>query len=178
MDKGTITEYFSAEKIQQRVRELAEQISNEYQDLKEPLVLIGVLKGSVIFLADLCRHMTIPVELDFIGVSSYGMETKSSGVVQITQDLSRPIHDRHVLLVEDIVDTGLTAQYLFENFESRKPASMRLCTFLHKPAKSKIDAELVHFVGFAIEDEFVIGYGMDLAEKYRNLPYLGVFSKN
>lgn len=173
MNNPTITEFISSDKIQQRVKELALEVSAHYINLKEPLVLIAVLKGSVIFLADLCRHMTIPVELEFIGVSSYGNETKSSGVVQITQDLSRPITNRHILLVEDIVDTGLTAKYLFENMQSRKPASVALCTFLHKPAKSQVELD---FVGFTLDDQFVIGYGMDLAEKYRNLPYLGLFS--
>lgn len=169
-----ISEYISEEKIQERIKKLAAEIDEHYAKISEPLVLIAVLKGSVIFMADLCRHLKIPVELEFMGVSSYGLETKSSGVVQITQDLARPIKDRHVLLIEDIVDTGLTAQYLFDNLELRKPLSVAMCSFLHKPSKSTMT---VDFVGFSIDDEFVIGYGMDLAEKYRNLPYLGIVSE-
>lgn len=169
-----ISEFISAKKIEERIKELAQELDEHYKDLSQPLILIGVLKGSIIFLADLCRYLKIPVELDFMGVSSYGMETKSSGVVQITQDLTKPIHDRHVLLVEDIVDTGLTAQYLFDNLSTRKPASVKLCSFLHKPSKSNSS---VDFVAFSIPDHFVIGYGMDLAEKYRNLPYVGVVTE-
>ena len=163
----------SASEIQDKVKELGEKISNKYRDLKEPLILVGVLKGSFLFLADLCRAIDIPVEIEFMGVSSYGEATKSSGVVQITQDLTRPIQGRRVLIVEDIVDTGLTAQYLLKNFETRKPASVEFCTLLEKPSKNVLGIR-ADYIGFSIEDEFVIGYGLDYKGVYRNLPFVGV----
>lgn len=161
------------EQIANRIKELGAQISSQYEGLKEPLILVGVLKGSVIFLADLCRAIDIPLEIEFMGVSSYGDATESSGVVQITQDLTKPVAGRHVLLVEDIVDSGLTAKYLFQNLNSRDPASLGLVSLLEKPGKSQGSVE-VKFCGFQIEDEFVVGYGLDLAGVYRNLPYVGV----
>ncbi len=169
----TVNVLISKEQIEQRVAELGAEISKRYADLKEPLILVGVLKGSFIFMADLCRQITIPVETDFIGVSSYGEETKSSGVVQLTQDLTKPIKNRAVLIVEDIIDTGLTVKYLFENFKAREPASISLCALLEKPSQNQ-GTIAIDFCGFQISNQFVIGYGLDLAQTMRNLPYVGV----
>ncbi|MEI6789679.1 MAG: hypoxanthine phosphoribosyltransferase [Myxococcaceae bacterium] len=169
----TVKTLLSAEKINQRIAELGQEISTRYADKKEPLILVGVLKGSFIFLADLCRQISIPVEIEFMGVSSYGEATTSSGVVQITQDLTRPIKDRDVLLVEDIVESGLTAKYLLDNFKTREPFSLSFCSLLEKPAQNK-GTITIDFCGFQIPDDFVVGYGLDWAQKMRNLPYVGV----
>lgn len=169
----TIRVLLSKEEIEKRVATLGQEITKKYADLEEPLILIGILKGSVIFLSDLCRAISLPVELEFMGVSSYGDETESSGVVQITQDLTRPIKGRHVLLVEDIVDTGLTAKYLLKHFRTCEPASVGMCALLEKPAKS-LGLISIDFLGFSIPDDFVVGYGLDFAGIYRNLPHVGI----
>jgi hypoxanthine phosphoribosyltransferase len=162
----------SAEEIAKRVRELGAQISQDYGDRR--LVLVSVLKGSFVFTADLARAIDIPnVRIEFLGVRSYGEGTSTSGVVQITQDLVKPIEGEDVLVVEDIVDTGLTIAHLLELFRTRHPASLKVCSLLHKPARTKIEVP-VHYLGFTIEDRFVVGYGLDWAERYRNLPYIGV----
>lgn len=164
----------SQSEISERVAALGEEITEAYKDKPEELVLIGILKGSFVFLADLARAIDLPISVDFIGLSSYGDSTKSSGVVRLTQDLSKPIEGKHVLIIEDIVDTGLTMKYLLENLETRNPASVKLCSLLEKPenntAKIKVD-----YLGFSIPDKFVIGYGLDYAEKYRNLPFVAVW---
>ena len=167
-------ELISAEAIATRVAELGAQITAEYRPLieKTDVVVIGVLKGSVIFMADLVRHIALPILVDFMGTSSYGDETKSSGVVQITQDLSKPIEDKHVILVEDIVDTGHTVHYLLANLATRRPASLRLASLLHKPARQEREVK-IDYLGFTIENKFVVGYGLDVAQQYRNLPYIG-----
>ena len=157
---------FSAEKIAKRVKELGEQIERDYQE--KDLVLLGVLKGSYIFMSDLGRAIDLPVSIDFIGLSSYGEATESSGVVKITSDLTRPIERKHVLIVEDIVDTGLTMRYLLDNLATRRPASVKLCTLLHKPSRARTRIP-IDYLGFEIEDHFVLGYGLDFAERYRNL---------
>lgn len=157
------------EQIQQRVRELGSAITRDYEGCE--LVMVGVLKGAAIFLADLCRHVKVPLSIDFLGLSSYGDSTKTSGVVQITQDLTQPIIGKDVLVVEDIVDTGLTLHFLIENFRVRKPRSLRVCTLLHKPSNTIREVPL-DYVGFTIEDRFVVGYGLDYEQKYRNLPYI------
>jgi hypoxanthine phosphoribosyltransferase len=162
---------FSTEKIGQRVRELGAQIERDYQG--KELVLLGVLKGSYIFISDLARAIDLPLSVDFIGLSSYGEATEASGVVKITSDLSRPIEDKHVLIVEDIVDTGLTMRYLLDNLATRHPASVKLVTLLHKPSRSRTRIR-IDYLGFQIEDRFVVGYGLDAAEKYRNVPFIGV----
>jgi hypoxanthine phosphoribosyltransferase len=169
-----IEELISAEAIAKRVRELGTQLAADYGGFTETneVVVIGVLKGSVIFLSDLIRAMNIPVFLEFIGISSYGDATTSSGVVQITQDLSRPIEGKHVIVVEDIVDTGHTVHYLLENLRTRRPASMKLCSLLHKPTRAEREIH-IDYLGFTIENKFVVGYGLDWAQKYRNLPYIG-----
>lgn len=169
-----IEELISADAIAKRVRELGNQLTADYRPFTETneVVVIGVLKGSVIFLSDLIRAMNIPVFLEFIGISSYGDATASSGVVQITQDLSRPIEGKHVIVVEDIVDTGHTVHYLLENLATRRPASMKLAALLHKPARAEREVH-IDYLGFTIENKFVVGYGLDWAQKYRNLPYIG-----
>jgi len=171
--KHKIDILISDKEIATRVQELGKDISQFYASINEPLIVVGVLKGSVIFLSDICRNLDIPVEMEFIGVSSYGNATKSSGVVQITQDLTTPVVNRHVLLVEDIIDTGLTARYLIDNITSRKPASIKFCSLLEKPEKNQ-GKITIDFLGFSIADEFVVGYGLDYAGLYRNLPYVGV----
>lgn len=164
----------STEQIAARVKELGAQIAKEYKDRN--LVLVVVLKGSFIFAADLCRAIDGHLRIDFLGVRSYGEGTESSGVVQITQDLSRPIAGEDVIIVEDIVDTGLTIAHLMDLFRTRGPRSVKVCSLLHKPARARV-AVNVDFLGFTIEDKFVVGYGLDFAEKYRNLPYIGVVER-
>lgn len=161
----------SAEEIAQRCAELGAEITHDFKG--ETLLVIGVLKGCFVFLSDLVRHIDLDCGIDFLGVSSYGSRTKSSGVVRTTHDLSVPIKDRHVLLVEDIVDTGLTMKYLIDNLQTRQPRSISVCSLLHKPSNQQIEVPL-HYIGFTIPDAFVIGYGLDYDESYRNLPYIGV----
>jgi hypoxanthine phosphoribosyltransferase len=159
------------EQIRKRTIELATQITQDYK--KEEPVFVGVLKGSILFFSDLVRHIDLPLEIDFLGASSYGKQTTSSGVVRITLDLSYPVTGRHVVLVEDIVDTGNTLSYILDGLKLRKPASLKVCTLLLKPEclKKKVP---VDYVGFEIPNKFVVGYGLDAAEKYRNLPYIAV----
>ncbi len=165
----------SAEEIAARVKELGAQIARDYAGRE--LVLVCVLKGSFVFAADLARAIDLPLRVDFLGVRSYGEGTESSGVVQITQDLSRPIEHEDVILVEDIVDTGLTIAHLIDLFRTRQPRSVKVCSLLHKPARARV-AVNVDYLGFTIEDRFVVGYGLDFAEKYRNLPYIGVIERS
>jgi hypoxanthine phosphoribosyltransferase len=157
-----------------RITELAEEVSTDYAD--RDLLLIGVLKGAVFFMADLMRQITVPCEVDFMAISSYGGSTDSSGVVRILKDLDINIRDRDVLVVEDIIDSGLTLQYLMRNLSSREPASLEVCALLTKPARREIEVP-VRYVGFEIPNHFVIGYGLDYAERYRNLPYVGVLNE-
>lgn len=159
------------EQIAARITEIGEQISADYAG--KEILMIGVLRGAVIFMADLARAITVPVALDFMAVSSYGTSTTSSGVVRILKDLDEAVQGRHVLVVEDIVDTGLTLNYLLDNLKSREPASIKLCTLLNKPDRRKAEVN-IDYNGFNIPDEFVIGYGLDYAEKYRNLPFIGI----
>lgn len=154
-----------------RVRELGEQISADYAG--KEILMVGVLRGAVIFMADLARAIDVPVAIDFMAVSSYGASSKSSGVVRILKDLDESVENKHLLIVEDIIDTGLTLKYLLENLESRKPASIKLCTLLNKPSRRKAEVK-IDYNGFDIPDYFVVGYGLDYAEKYRNLPFIGV----
>ncbi len=165
-------ELISVDAIATRVAELGAEITRDYVDRTEDVVVIGVLKGSVIFLADLARHIAAPIILDFIGISSYGDATVSSGVVRITQDLSRPIEGKHVIVVEDIVDTGHTVHYLLENLATRRPASIALCSLLHKPERSEREIK-IDYLGFTIPNKFVVGYGLDISQQYRNLPFIG-----
>jgi hypoxanthine phosphoribosyltransferase len=159
------------DKLQSRIRELGAQVTRDYAG--RDLVLVGVLKGSFLFMADLCRAVDLPLAVDFIGLSSYADATETSGVVRITSDLTKPIEGKDVLVVEDIIDTGLTMKYLLENLETRHPRSVKVCALLHKPARQKTPIE-IHYLGFTIPDAFVVGYGLDYAEKYRNVPFVGV----
>ncbi len=159
------------EPLQARIAELGAEISREYDG--RDLLLVGVLKGAVFFMADLMRELTIPCEIDFMAISSYGAATDSSGVVRILKDLDTNIAGRDVLVVEDIIDSGLTLSYLMRSLKARKPASLEICALLTKPERREIDVP-VKFVGFEIPNKFVIGYGLDFAERYRNLPYVAV----
>ncbi|WP_025693290.1 hypoxanthine phosphoribosyltransferase [Paenibacillus zanthoxyli] len=161
----------SEEEIQQRIKELGAKLSDAYEG-RNPLV-ICVLKGAFIFMADLVKVITVPVEMDFMAVSSYGAATKSSGVVKIIKDLDVPVDGRHVLIVEDIIDSGLTLSYLIKLLRNRNAASVSVVTLFDKPAGRTVSLE-ADYIGFVIPDEFIVGYGLDYAEKYRNLPYIGV----
>jgi hypoxanthine phosphoribosyltransferase len=158
-----------------RVAELGAEVSADYEG--RDLLLIGVLKGAVFFMADLMRHLTVPCEVDFMAISSYGDATDSSGIVRILKDLDINIEGRDVLVVEDIIDSGLTLSYLIRNLESREPSSLEVCALLTKPSRREIDVP-VRYVGFEIPNKFVVGYGLDFAERYRNLPYVGVLDEH
>jgi hypoxanthine phosphoribosyltransferase len=166
----------STDTIAERVRELGEQITKDYEG--HNLVLVCILKGSFVFAADLMRAITMKnCRIDFLGVRSYGEGTSSSGVVQITHDLSRPIEGEDVVIVEDIVDTGLTLAHLLDLFRTRNPRSVKVCSLLHKPARSRVDVK-IDYLGFTIEDKFVVGYGLDWAERYRNVPFVGIVERD
>ncbi len=156
----------TSEEIQDKVRELGEHITDDYRG--EDLLLVGILRGAVVFLSDLMRHLELSCEIDFMDVSSYGTETTSSGVVRILKDLEENITGRHVLIVEDIIDTGLTLSYLLRILRARNPASLEICTLLSKPSRRQADID-VKYLGFEVPDEFVVGYGIDFAGRYRNL---------
>ncbi len=160
---------FSKEQLEQRVSELGKQISKDYEG--KTILLIGILKGSVPFMADLMRHIDGDVEIDFMSVSSYGSSTKSSGVVRILKDLDKSIEGKDVIIVEDIVDSGLTLSYLKKHLLDRKPASLKICTLLDKPARRQVELT-PDYCGFEIEDKFIVGYGLDFDQKYRHLPYI------
>jgi hypoxanthine phosphoribosyltransferase len=162
---------FTETQLRTRVEELAHQIEQDYAG--KEIMLISVLRGSFIFVADLCRAIHLPCTLDFMAVSSYGKSTATTGQVQITKDLSEDISGRHVLVVEDILDSGNTLHYLLQLLQHRHPASIRLCTLLDKPDR-RVKPVDIHYTGFTIPDAFVVGYGLDYAEKYRNLPYVGI----
>jgi hypoxanthine phosphoribosyltransferase len=164
----------AAEDLQRRVRELGGEISRDYAG--RSLLLVGVLKGAVFFLSDLMRFIEIPVEVDFMAVASYGSATDSSGVVRILKDLDVAIEGRDVLIVEDIVDSGLTLQYLMRNLGSRNPRTLEVCALLTKPERRKVDLP-TRYVGFEIPDRFVVGYGLDYAERYRNLPFVAALDR-
>ncbi len=174
-DDGVIGDILvGAEELQRRVGELGAEISRDYAG--KDLVLIGVLKGAVFFLSDLMRYLEVPVEVDFMAVASYGSATKSSGVVRILKDLDASIEGRDVLIVEDIVDSGLTLQYLLRNLAGRNPRSLEVCALLIKPERQKVDLN-TRYVGFEIPNRFAIGYGLDHAERYRNLPYVAALKE-
>ena len=161
--------------LSSRVAELGAEVSADYQG--RDLLLIGVLKGAVFFMADLMRHIAVPCEVDFMAISSYGDSTDSSGIVRILKDLDINIEGRDVLVVEDIIDSGLTLSYLMRNLESREPASLEVCALMTKPARREIDVP-VRYIGFEIPNRFVVGYGLDFGERYRNLPYVAVLSQD
>jgi hypoxanthine phosphoribosyltransferase len=174
LDRAVGEILIDADSLRGRIAELGEEISSHYAG--RDLLLIGVLKGAVFFMADLMRHLTVPCEVDFMAISSYGDSTDSSGIVRILKDLDINIEGRHVLVVEDIIDSGLTLSYLMRNLESREPATLEVCALLTKPARREIDVP-VRYVGFEIPNKFVVGYGLDFAERYRNLPYVAVLSQ-
>jgi hypoxanthine phosphoribosyltransferase len=171
LERGVGEILIEPDALRARVAELGEEISEAYTG--RDLLLIGVLKGAVFFMADLMRHLTVPCEVDFMAISSYGAATDSSGVVRILKDLDINIEGRNVLVVEDIIDSGLTLSYLMRNLEAREPATLEVCALMTKPDRREIDVP-VRYVGFEIPNRFVIGYGLDFAERYRNLPYVGV----
>ena len=160
----------SEEQIQVKIAELAEQIARDYAG--KEVLLVGVLKGAVLFMSDFARALQLPTQMEFMAVSSYGSATSSSGIVRILKDLDRDITGKHVLVLEDIIDSGLTLSWLLKNLQSRNPASLEVCALLRKPEAVKIDVP-VRYVGFEIPNEFVVGYGLDYAERYRDLPYIG-----
>src|SRR3954451_14763871 len=162
----------SEEDLQRRIKELGEQITKDYTG--RPPLLVGVLKGAFMFMSDLARAIDLPVEFDFMAVSSYGVATKTSGVVRIVKDLDLDLTDRHVLIVEDIVDSGLTLNYLRRNLQARRPASLEVCALLVKDGMQKVEPDL-RYVGFRIPGDFVVGYGLDVGARYRNLPYLAKY---
>ena len=165
---------YSEQDIRQKVEELGKQISSDYKG-KNPL-LISILKGGVVFLADIMRAVSIPVEIEFMGVASYGNSTKSTGVVQITKDCNIDISNRHVLIIEDIVDTGLSLNYILRYLQGKNPRSLRICVLLDKVDTHEPDIEMA-YKAFDVPDEFIVGYGLDYDEKYRNLPYIGILKK-
>jgi hypoxanthine phosphoribosyltransferase len=164
----------SSEDLQRRIGELGAEISRDYDG--RDLVMVGVLKGAVLFLADLMRHLTVPCEIDFMAVSSYGSETDSSGVVRILKDLDAPIEGRDVLIVEDIIDSGLTLHYLMKNLRARNPGTLEVCSLLTKPERRRVDLP-IRYVGFEIPNRFAIGYGLDHAQRYRNLAYVAALNE-
>ena len=171
MDKDIQEVLFSQEQLARRVDEIAEEISRDYAG--KEIMLVSVLRGSFIFMADLCRRIKVPCTVDFMAVSSYGAGTSSTGQVQITKGLSGDIAGKHLIVVEDILDSGNTLSYLLNVLEQRQPASIRLCTLLNKPER-RVKPVKLHYSGFTVPDAFVVGYGLDYAERYRNLPYIGV----
>lgn len=166
-----IRELISAEDVAAKIARMGEQISKDYAG--ESVYLLCILKGGVFFTTELAKHITVPVNIDFMSVSSYGGETTSSGIVRIVKDLDTPIEGKNVLIAEDIIDTGRTLAYLMEHLKQRKPKSLKLCTLLDKPDRRVSDVK-VDYTGFEIPDEFVVGYGLDYDQRYRNLPYVGV----
>jgi hypoxanthine phosphoribosyltransferase len=167
--------FITEEQIQHRVQQIGNQITEDYRDVHRPLLLVGVLKGAAIFLADLVRNIARPVEFDFVAISSYGKATHTSGEVRILKDLDASVAGKDVIIVEDILDTGLTLRfsYLMENIRNRHAASVCVCVLLDKPSRRQVPIE-VRYCGFQIDNHFVVGYGMDYAEQYRNLPYIGI----
>jgi hypoxanthine phosphoribosyltransferase len=175
LERGVEQVLIDERRLQERIGELGEEISADYAG--RDLLLLGVLKGAVFFMADLMRRLTVPCEIDFMAISSYGASTDSSGVVRILKDLDINIEGRDVLVVEDIIDSGLTLSYLVRTLEAREPASLAVCALLTKPERREIDVD-VRYVGFEIPNRFVIGYGLDFAERYRNLPYVAVLQSD
>ena len=168
---------FTEEEISARVAEIAKQISEDYKDIETPLLTVGILNGAVMFFTDLVRNISIPVQFDFLNVSSYDAGSHTSGKVNILKNLDNDVRDRHILLIEDIIDSGTTMKYLLGYFKEKKAASVKVCSLLNKPSRRKVDVE-IDYCGFEIPDEFIVGYGLDFAQHYRNLPYLGVLRRS
>lgn len=171
MNNYTVRELISEENVVARIKEIAEQINKDFEG--QSVTLVCILKGSIFFTTELAKYIKVPVVIDFMQCSSYGADTKSSGIVKLAKDLDEPIMGKHVILIEDIIDSGRTLSYLLEVLAKRNPSSMKLCTLLDKPDRRVKDVK-VDYVGFEIPDEFVVGYGLDYAQKYRNLPYIGI----
>jgi hypoxanthine phosphoribosyltransferase len=171
LTKDLVRVLIDADTIQRRVNELAHQINKDYEGIKESLILVGVLKGSFIFLSDLCRKLNVPHVIDFISLSSYGATTQATGNVRMIMDTRENLEGRHVMIIEDILDSGYTLDYLCRNFAARNPASLKTAVLLDKPQRRKVDVEL-DYIGFEIPDVWVVGYGLDYAERYRTLPYI------
>lgn len=167
---------FSEKLLMEKVDEIGKQITNDYKDSNKDLIVIGILKGSSIFMSDLIRKINTPLQIDYMVVSSYGTSTKSSGVVKIVKDLQHSIENKNVLIVEDIVDTGLTLAYIKKILVGRSPASVKICSLLNKPVRRENKVN-IDYVGFEVPDEFIVGYGIDYAEYYRNLPYIGALKR-
>lgn len=174
MAKRLVGQLLSEEQIRTRVKEMGQQISRDFAG--QQVLIIGILKGAFVFCADLARNLDVATQVDFMAVSSYGNTTESSGVIRIVKDLETPVEGRHVLLVEDIVDSGLTLKYLKEYLSHQNPASLKVAVLLDKPSRRKTEVA-VDYIGFAIPDEFIVGYGIDYAEQYRNLPYIGMIGE-
>lgn len=172
MHRSELDVLIDADTLRDRIHDLGAEISRDYAS-SEDMVVVGILKGSFLFLADLVRAIDVEHRTDFLGLSSYGHSESTSGVVKITNDLSAPIEGADVLVVEDIIDTGLTMSYLLANLATRRPRSVRVCTLLHKPVRSRADVP-IDYVGFTIDDHFVIGYGLDYMDKFRSVPFIGV----
>lgn len=168
----TVSVMIEEDVVDKRISEIGQQISKDYEG--KSVHLICILKGSVFFAAELAKRITVPVSIDFMSVSSYGNGTKSSGIVKVIKDLDEPLEGKDVLIVEDIIDSGKTLSYLMKTLSHRNPASLRLCTLLDKPERRVVKDVVVDYTGFTIPDEFVVGYGLDYAQKYRNLPYIGI----
>lgn len=171
MDQDILNILFSAEEIHQRIHQIGRQISQDYAGLN-PL-MVGVLRGVLFFMADLLREVRIPLEVDFLAISSYSTESRDQGYVRLEKDLDIPIRDRHVIFIEDVIDTGLTLSFILKNLRTRQPASLETCVLFDKPTKRLIDIP-IRYKGFELPDQFVVGYGLDFREKYRNLPYVGL----
>ena len=171
MNNYTVKELISEEEVVARIKELAEQINKDYEG--KSVTLVCILKGSIFFTCELAKYLSIPVTIDFMQCSSYGADTKSSGIVKLAKDLDEPILGKDIILIEDIIDSGRTLSYLFKLLSQREPASLALCTLLDKPSRRVVEVD-VKYTGFEIPDEFVVGYGLDYAQKMRNLPYIGV----
>lgn len=169
-----ISVMISEEDVTKRIKEMAAQISKDYEG--QSVHLICILKGSVFFSCELAKYITVPVTLDFMSTSSYGAGTKSSGVVRLVKDLDEPLQGKNVIIVEDIIDSGRTLSYLYGMMQDRHPATLKLCTLLDKPERRVVENVVVDYTGFVIPDEFVVGFGLDYDQKYRNLPYIGVIS--
>lgn len=175
MHKDIESILYSVETLNDRIKSLGQEITEAYKGKK--LIIVGVMKGANVFVADLIRNIDVDIVLDFIVVSSYGASTESTGVIRLLKDLDENISGEHVLIVEDIIDSGLTLEYLVQNFETRHPQSIKICTLLNKTERRKVDVP-VDYIGFQVPDEFIVGYGIDYAEKYRNLPYIGILKRS
>jgi len=175
MHKDIESIVYSEADLESRIEALGKQITADYEGKK--LIVVGVMKGANIFVADLVRKLDLDIVIDFIVVSSYGASTESTGVIRLLKDLDENIDSEHVLIVEDIIDSGLTLEYLVNNFETRRPASIKICTLLNKVERRKVDLK-VDYIGYQVPDEFIVGYGIDYAERYRNLPYVGILKRS